>query len=110
MADLDNMALGELIGMLKDFSGCHDLYHVTTFKGFREIASGGSKELTIEVWDGGPANPRIRYHVIATDEDSRMASGIPNGRLSMSIAGVHWTKLDKDPEPDEVQLFRSSQE
>ncbi len=80
---------------VQDASGAFELYSVTTFKGYRKRKDGAIKEITVEVLDGGPTD-QLRYHVVATDEDGRGASGNPANTLDVVLATVHWGDLDRD--------------
>jgi hypothetical protein len=70
------------------------MYQVSTFRMYRKPKGGEVQKLTVEVWDAGPQEPS-RYHVIATTEDGREASGNPGSTIQEAIAFVHWSDLDK---------------
>ena len=85
---------------LKELAELHEAYEVTTIKGYRSDSLGSAREITIEIWDGGPSTPH-RYHVIARDEDGRVATGNPEAELDLARQFVHWRELEHGrPEVD----------
>ena len=85
----------EALETVKLLSHASELYHVTTFVGYRENQGGQKKRVTIVVWDAGPLKPDIRYRVLARDEDGHEALGAPHDRLDAALAVVQWSDLDK---------------
>ena len=84
----------DALAVLKETIGVFEIYQVSTFRMYRKPKGGGVQELTVEVWDAGPQEPS-RYHVIATTEDGREASGNAGSTIQEAIAFVHWGDLDK---------------
>lgn len=85
----------EAIETVKLLSRASELYHVTTFVGYRENQRGQTKRVTIFVWDAGPLKPDIRYRVLARDEEGHEALGKAHDRLDGALAIVQWSDLDK---------------
>jgi len=81
----------EISDLIKKYSDASDVFHVTTFKGYRN-----NRELTVEIWDSGPASQLSgRYHIVARDEDGGVATGNPKDDINEALVGVHWFELDK---------------
>ena len=89
------MEAAEIIDRLKKASGCFELYHATTFKGYGNDEKGNVREVTITILDEGAPTP-TRYHVYAQDEKGRAATGNSNGSLDAAIAITHWGDLNRD--------------
>jgi len=89
------MDQGELLDRLKQASQCSELCEVRTFKGYRHGKDGSTREVSVQILDAGPGND-LRYHIIATDDAGREASGNPDARLDVVIATVHWGDLDRE--------------
>ncbi len=82
---------------LKRFAKVHEVYQVTYFKGYRTTKQGDRElEVTFEIHDRGPNAGNLRYTVIATDEEGRMATGNPDVSIEMALRHVHWYDLDRD--------------
>lgn len=80
---------------IKKACNSDELYLVTTFKGDRLRPDGARVEITIEVRDAGPNSGALRFHVYATDEDGRVATGNPSASLIDAISTTHWANLDQ---------------
>lgn len=93
---MDDTTDQHALGLLRKASGISDLSRVTQFAGSRDLPSGQTREVRIEVWDRGPGSD-ARFHVEARDDDGRFATGNPSSDLSVAIATVHWFDLDSDP-------------
>lgn len=89
------METAETIQKLKKAGGCFELYHATTFKGYRNDEKGNVREVTITILDEGAPSP-TRYHVRAQDEKGRAATGNSNGSLDAATAITHWSDLNRD--------------
>jgi len=85
---------------LKKLAKLDEAYEVTTIKGYRTDSLGSGREITLEIWDGGPSTPH-RYHVIARDEDGRVATGNPEADLDLAMQLVHWRELEHG-QPDDT--------
>lgn len=97
MSDYEPESDAILTRLAKDSKA--DLRRVTTFRGERRHRSGRMREITIEIHDAGVEAGGLRWSVIATDGDGRMATGNPEADLRVAISCVHWQHLDAD-EPD----------
>jgi hypothetical protein len=85
----------DVLKRLQQASGCFELAHVTTYKGYRSDGTGQTSRVTIEVHDHGTAAGDLRYLVVATDERGRVAAGNPDASLDLAIGMVHWDELRK---------------
>jgi len=85
----------EAIETIKLLSRATELYHVSTFVGYRENDRGQTKRLTIVVWDAGPLKPDTRYRVLARDDEGHEALGKAHERLDEALAIVQWSDLDR---------------
>ena len=87
--------LAEKLDLLTKFGNVsNEVYHVETFKGYRDRKDGGFTALTIELWDAGPSRHDSRWRVRVKDDDTgKEASGNPDGRLDVALANVHWDAL-----------------
>ncbi|MGC2237120.1 MAG: hypothetical protein WA584_13220 [Pyrinomonadaceae bacterium] len=83
----------EIIEQLKERSKCFELYEVTTYKGYRTGKDGNVQDVNIEIFDAGEGKSH-RYHVEATTNDGKMATGNPQDSLNDAITLVHWQDLD----------------
>ncbi len=84
----------ELISRLKELAHAHELYHVTTYKGYRTKRSGATQDLQIEIWDMGEDGGDSRYHVVAMLGDGRPATYNSAPLLDVALLNVHWGDLD----------------
>lgn len=89
----------ELRRMVKEISGAAELYHVTTFWGYREDKEGKGQELTVKIRDGGPNGPGGRFNVHAWTSDGRDATGNGDDTIAGALSAVHWGDLDRDRTP-----------
>ncbi len=85
----------EAIETIKLLSRATELYHLSTFVGYRENDRGQTKRLTIVVWDAGPLEPDTRYRVLARDDEGHEALGKAHERLDEALAIVQWSDLDR---------------
>jgi hypothetical protein len=84
-----------ILGHLKSL-GFFEVYHVLTFRGYRE-GEQGTQRVTVEVFDAGPGvDPGLRYHCQATTDDGRMTAGNPDSSVETALMFVHWGDLDKE--------------
>ena len=74
----------ETLRGLKDKANFFEVYHVTTFRCFRNAKKGGVQDVTVEVWDAGPDHSSGRYTVVAKSADGHSASG--NSAPSIDVA------------------------
>lgn len=84
----------EILEMLKKETGANEAYRRTEYMLYRDNKSGGVQEVRVEILDGGPAMGNARYHVKATSDDGRVATGNPDKSLETALAIVHWYDLD----------------
>jgi hypothetical protein len=63
---------------LRKVRGVREVTHVTTYGCFRETAHGDTRELRVEIVDGGPGAGALRYTAIVTSDDGRRATGNPS--------------------------------
>ena len=89
------MNIGEIREQLKQSGEFFELYHVTTFMGYRGNGQGNNPQVIIEILDAGPDRPDHRYRVRATDEEGRIAFGNPTSTISGAIRITDWDRLDR---------------
>jgi len=90
------LEIDEMLEMVKKASGAAELYHVTTFRGYRPDEKGNQREITIEVLDMGPGHLAGRYTIVAEDKQGRTATGNGDDSLDVALHIVHWDELDRD--------------
>lgn len=83
------------MGLLRQEGNFFELYHVTTFTGYRRRKQGDVQEVEITILDARDTGP-VRYQVSAKDEDGREASGNGGDSLTEAIGTMHWGDLDQD--------------
>jgi len=79
---------------LKRIPKVSELYHVETFRAYRENKQGGETPITIEIWDRGERDSR--WTVTVRDNQGRVASGNPHENLDAALHIVHWGDLDEE--------------
>lgn len=84
--------------------GFSEIYQLTTFKCYRDLKGGGAQRITLEIFDRGPAHPATRYHVVATREDGKYATGNPSDSLADALRLVHWWVLDQPQDDQELAV------
>ena len=93
--DENQMHGDELIATVKKFSPFTDVYHVTSFKCYRDKKNGQVQVATVEIHDRGPdVEPNVRYSCVARSEDGKGVSGNPMPNVEAALAMVHWWDLD----------------
>ncbi len=80
----------EIINTLRKVAGLFEIYHVTTFRGFRKNSKGTIQELTIDILDSGG-----QYTCVVTSDDGKKTTGNPGSPLDLVLRTVHWADLDK---------------
>lgn len=65
------------------------------YKAYRKRPDGSIHDVVIEILDAGPGDS-TRWHVVATDDEGRHATGNPESRLDLALSVVHWYDLDRD--------------
>jgi hypothetical protein len=88
-----------VLAAVKKASKSNELYHATTYAGYRENARGQTHAVTIEIWDMGPDKPNLRYSVMAVDDEGRRATGNPDEAIEGALLNVHWQELDREDVP-----------
>ena len=89
----------ELIDRLKEVTRASGVYEVRTFRAHRSRPNGDHQDLTIEIWDAGPAGGDARWIVEARDsnrQDGPVAMCNPAGSLAIAITTTHWQHLDAE--------------
>lgn len=84
-----------IVGMLKAVPGAFEAYLRTDYEVYRNKKDGGTQKVNIAVYDSGPSMRSSRYHVVATSDDGRTATGNPAESLEITMAIVHWGALDR---------------
>ncbi len=84
----------EVFEQLNRYAKTFELYHVTTYDGYRSTPDGGEEGITIRIRDAGPGIQAGRYHCSAESESGRKATGNPSDDVYGAVAGVHWHDLD----------------
>jgi hypothetical protein len=85
----------EIMKKLKKVAGFYELYHKTSFIGYRHPKSGGSQKVSVDILDAGSEAGDIRYACEATSEDGKVATGNNGPSLEVVLATVHWQDLDR---------------
>lgn len=93
---VDEILNPEVLDTLKKSAGIFELYHVTTFRGYRHAKNGEDHKVRIEVWDrGGRIDPHLRFHLMAVDEDNgKQATGNADKSVREALVFTHWFDLD----------------
>ncbi len=60
---------------IKQVAGFYEVYHKSTFEGYRVGKDGEPQRVTIEILDAGLGVPGKRYHCKAISEDGKKATG-----------------------------------
>jgi len=76
--------------ILKESGNFFEIYHKTSFKGYRRNKQGETQEVEIDIFYGNG-----EYHCVATTKDGKTATGNPASSLLEMIPLVHWDDLDK---------------
>jgi hypothetical protein len=85
----------EIKKQLKSVAGFFEVYHITTFKGYRDRADGATQAVTIEILDSGEEAGDSRYACVATSEDGKTTTGNNAPTIDWAIGCVHWDALDR---------------
>ena len=80
---------------LKKVANFFEVYHTTSFSGYRNRKDGGVQKVLVEIQDAGPVAGEMRYSCVATSEDGRQASGNPGPSIDLVLGTVHWWDLDR---------------
>ena len=91
------MEVENTIATLKGLKGpkIFEVYHCTTFKGYRERRDGVNQELTIEIFDAGPdVGSGNRYSCAVTAANGKKAIGNAAESIDVALSIVHWGDLD----------------
>ena len=83
----------EIFTYVKEHAGMDEQYEVTHLFGYRTRSDGATFKVNIEIRDSREPGP-LRWHVYATDEEGRVATGNSDSDLKMAILTTHWTNLD----------------
>ena len=86
----DSMDNEDIMNTLKKVAGLFEVYHVTTFRGYRTNSKGITQELTIDILDS-----EGQYTCIVTSNDGKTTTGNPGASLDLVLRTVHWADLDK---------------
>ncbi|OHE23154.1 MAG: hypothetical protein A2Z43_02655 [Syntrophobacterales bacterium RBG_19FT_COMBO_59_10] len=79
----------------KPLSGIFELYHLTSFRCFRNTKKGSTQEITVHIQDRGPGYKDLRYSCVASTVDGKVAMGNDCGTVGEAVNIVHWYKLDE---------------
>ncbi len=89
------MNIKKTLSELKQYAGIFELYHKTTFEGYRKYSDDGNQKINISIFDAGmDVGPDIRYHCDVESEDGKMATGNPASSIKLALLNVHWNELD----------------
>jgi len=91
---MNEVKIVEIMKKLKKEAGFYELYHKTSFIGYRHTRNE-DQEVSIDILDAGPEAGDIRYACSATSEDGKVATGNNGPSLDIVLATVHWQDLDK---------------
>ena len=75
---------------LKEVARLFEVYHVTTFRGYKNSSRGTPQGLTIDILDS-----EGQYTCIVTSDDGMTATGNPESSLDLVLRTVRWADLDK---------------
>jgi hypothetical protein len=96
---MDGRSTADLIAKVEQVSGCFEILMVTHLKGYRSDPDGGTREIDIEIHDRGEGH-KLRFYVVARDQDGCAATGNPFGDLDTTLSTVHWGELDQKHRPE----------
>jgi hypothetical protein len=85
----------DVMKQLKKEARFFEIYHKTSFLGYRKNAKGEDQEVAVDILDMGSGTGDSRYSCIATTKDGKMATGNPASSIDVAISIVHWYDLDK---------------
>ncbi len=89
----------DVLPKLEKQGGLFEVYHVSTFRGFRKAKDGTVQEVEVQILDRGEAvDPHLRFICEAISSDGRRAIGNSADSVSVALSIVHWYDLDKEPE------------
>ena len=80
---------------LKKEAGFFEIYHKTSFWGYRRNAKGEVQEVSVDILDMGSEAGDARYSCVAKTDDGKTATGNPASSIDVAISIVHWYDLDK---------------
>ena len=90
------MNVADVMKQLKKDAGFYEIYHKTSFWGYRNKANEESQEVSVDILDRGSEVGDQRYSCVATTSDGKMATGNNYPSVDLAISGVHWYDLDKE--------------
>lgn len=85
----------EIIKRLKEVTGFFEVYHKTSFEGWKRAKDGTYQRVTVDILDAGPEAGGLRYACHATSEDGKMATVASCPSIDVVLSTVHWHDLDK---------------
>jgi len=80
---------------LKKDAGFFEIYHKTSFWGYRRNAKGEEQEVSVDILDMGSEAGDARYSCVATTSDGKFATGNSASSIDVAISIAHWSDLDK---------------
>ncbi len=84
----------DIMKQLKKEAGFFEIYHKTSFWGYRRNAKGEDQTVAVDILDMGSGTGDNRYSCVATTEDGKMATGNPASSIDVAISIVHWQEFD----------------
>ncbi len=85
----------DVMNQLKKCGGIFEIYHKTSFWGYRRNANGEKQKVLVDILDMGPEADDLRYSCVATTYDGKMATGNHASSIEVAISIVRWDELDK---------------
>lgn len=85
----------DIMKKLKKDAGFFEIYHKTSFWGYRRNANGETQEVSVDILDMGSEAGDSRYSCVANTNDGKTATGNPASSIDVAISIVHWRDLDK---------------
>ena len=85
----------DVMKQLKKYARFFEIYHKTSFCGYRRKANGEEQEVSVDIRDRGSEAGNSRYSCVATTNDGKMATGNSASSIEEAISFVHWWELDK---------------
>ena len=85
----------DVMKKLKKDAGFFEIYHKTSFWGYRRNANREEQEVSVDILDMGEGAGDSRYSCVATTNDGKIATGNLAPSIDVAISIVHWQDLDK---------------
>ena len=84
----------QIMEQLKKVGGLQEVYHKTSFWGYRRNAKGEDQKVSVDILDMGQGSGNRRYHCVVKQDDLKTAPGNEAESIEEAIAIFHWQNLD----------------